>query len=135
MRNRLGVGLIGIGDIGRRHLTLLADNPRVRLVAAAEPIAERRGAASALVAEVTGDWSAVVSHRDVEAVFITTPPHVHREMTLAALDAGKHVFLEKPMTATMPDAEAIVRRAQQSDRIVLVGFQERHNIAFIEMRR
>lgn len=135
MSNRLGVGFIGIGDIGRRHATLLAENPRVRLVAAADAIVERLGAVSALVGEVTSDWRAVLSRRDVEAIFITTPPHLHREMTLAALDAGKHVFLEKPMTATMADADAIVERAQQSDRLVLVGFQERHNIAFIEMRR
>ncbi len=135
MSDRLGVGLIGIGDIGRRHATLLVENPRVRLVAAADAIPERLGAVAALAGEVTHDWKAIVSRPDVEAVFITTPPHLHREMTLAALDAGRHVFLEKPMTATMADADAVVERARKSDRVVLVGFQERHNIAFIEMRR
>lgn len=49
--------------------------------------------------------------------------------------AGKHVFLEKPMTATLADADAIVDRARRSDRVLLVGFQERHNLALVEMRR
>ena len=135
LSHRLAIGLIGIGDIGWRHATLLADNPRARLVVAADPVAERLASASGLFSEVTADWRMVMSRRDVEAVFITTPPHLHREMTLAALEAGKHVFLEKPMTATMADADAIVEQAQGSDRVVLVGFQERHNIAFLEMRR
>ncbi len=133
--NQVNIALIGIGDIGRRHATLLAENPRARLVAAADAVKERLDAVAAWCAEVTTDWRAVVARRDIEALFITTPPHLHREMTLAALDAGKHVFLEKPMTATLADADAIVERAKRSDRVLLVGFQERHNIAFLEMRR
>ncbi|MGQ0549899.1 MAG: Gfo/Idh/MocA family protein [Armatimonadota bacterium] len=135
MGGRVGIGVIGIGDIGLRHAALLADNPRARLVAAADAVQERLGAVASQFAEVTTDWRAVVLRQDVDAVFITTPPHLHREMTLAALDAGKHLFLEKPMSATMADANAIVERAKASDRVVLVGFQERHNIAFLEMRR
>ncbi len=135
MAQQLGIGVIGMGDIGRRHATLLADNPRARLVAAADPVQTRIDLAAPLFGEVTSDWRRIITHRDVQAVFITTPPHLHREMMLAALDADKHVFLEKPMTATLEDANAIVNRARASDRVVLVGFQERHNVAFIEMRR
>jgi predicted dehydrogenase len=135
MSDRIGIGVLGLGDIGRRHALLLAENPRARLVAGADTVADRLAALSVAGAEVTTDWRAVVGRPDVQAVFITTPPHLHREMTLAALDAGKHVFLEKPMTASLADAEAIVARAQRSDRVVLVGFQERHNMAFVEMRR
>jgi predicted dehydrogenase len=129
------VGVIGLGDIGQRHTLLLAGNPRVKLVAGADAIEDRLKALSDLGADTTTDWKVVLARTDVQAVFITTPPHLHREMTVAALDEGKHVFLEKPMTANMADAEAIVARAKTSDRIVLVGFQERHNMAFIEMRR
>lgn len=135
MAQQLGIGLIGIGDIGRRHATLLADNPRARLVAAADAAQARLNLVKSLVEEFSTDWRKVIVHRDVQAVFITTPPHLHREMTLAALDAGRHVFLEKPMSATLEDADAIVNRAGTSDRVLLVGFQERHNLAFIEMRR
>lgn len=133
--HQVSIGVIGIGDIGRRHAGLLVGNPRARLVAAADAVGERLEAVASQFAEVTTDWRAVVSRRDVDAVFVTTPPHLHREMTLAALGSGKHVFLEKPMAATMAEADAIVERAMASDRVVLVGFQERHNIAFLEMRR
>ncbi|MGQ0570540.1 MAG: Gfo/Idh/MocA family protein [Armatimonadota bacterium] len=135
MDHQVGVALIGIGDIGRRHATLLAGNPRARLVAAADAAVDRLGPLAALGVDGTTDWKAALARPGVDAVFITTPPHLHREMAIAALDARKHVFLEKPMTATKEDAEAIVARAKASDRVVLVGFQERHNIAFIEMRR
>jgi predicted dehydrogenase len=135
MAGRLGVGIIGVGDIGRRHALLLEENPRFKVVACADAAPDRLREMAALGADTTSDWRAVLERKDVAAVWITTPPHVHREMTVAALDAGKHVFLEKPMTANMPDAEAIVARARASDRVVLVGFQERHNLAFVEMRR
>lgn len=131
----VAVGIIGIGDIGRRHALLLSDNPRVRIVVACDTVPSRIETVRGLALAVTDDWRAVVARRDIEAVFVATPPHLHREMTVAALDAGKHVFLEKPMTATLADADAIVERARASDRVVLVGFQERHNIAFQEMRR
>ncbi len=135
MNSPIGIGIIGIGDIGRRHALLLAGNPRVRIVVAADADASRLEQLATMGAEVTTDWRAVVSHPGAQAMFVTTPPHLHREMVEAALAFNKHVFLEKPMSATAEDGDAIVAAARTSPRVILVGFQERHNLAFLEMRR
>jgi predicted dehydrogenase len=72
----------------------------------------------------------------VDAVVIATPTSSHRPLTLAALDAGKHVFVEKPIAGTLEDAEAIVAAAKKRSQLVVqVGFCERFNVNYLEARR
>ena len=66
---------------------------------------------------------------DIQAVVVATPSDSHREVTLAALEAGKHVFVEKPLAGTLEDARLIVAAAQRSKLSVQVGFCERFNAA------
>ena len=70
-----------------------------------------------------------------DAVVIATPSQSHAELCLAALAAGKHVFVEKPLAGTLSDAQRIADAAEKSDRVVQVGFCERFNVNHLEAKR
>ncbi len=106
----LSVGLIGTGFMGKCHAlawnavaTVFGDVPRPRLAMLAEStpdLAERRRREFGFE-RATSDWRAVVSDPVVDVVSITTPNHLHAEMTIAALEEGKHVWCEKPMATSL----------------------------------
>ena len=71
------------------------------------------------------DYRELLSDKDIDAVFIMTPEHLHHEMAIAALQAGKHVYLEKPLAHTIEEGWEIVKAWQKSGKIVQVGTQNR----------
>jgi len=71
------------------------------------------------------DYHDLLADRNVDAVFIMTPEHLHRDMTVAALQAGKHVYIEKPLAHTIEEGFEIVRAWEQSGKVVQVGTQNR----------
>jgi predicted dehydrogenase len=73
--------------------------------------------------EVTGDYKALLARPDIDAVAISTPDHWHLTMTQDALAAGKHVYIEKPMTHRWEDGEAFIAAAEKSGKVVQVGSQ------------
>ena len=135
-------GVIGIGLHGRRLLTLLARMPEARVKATCELYEpyRRRGVRMAPDATAYSDHDKLLKEADVEAVFVVTPTHLHREIVEAALAAGKHVYCEAPMASTIADARAIAEAAKGSDRIFTVGLQLRanphyaHALTFLKVR-
>lgn len=77
---------------------------------------------------------AILAAADVEAVAIAAPAEQHAELTLRALDAGKHVFVEKPLALTVADGERIVARAARAARVVMVGHLLQYHPAFLRLR-
>lgn len=135
----LGVALIGTGFMGKCHalawrsvaatfggahprLEVLCDTPQDR----AEAFAAQFGFARA-----TGDWQAAVSDPAVDVVSITTPNGMHRMMAEAALAAGKHVWLEKPMALTLADAQAMADlAASRPGQVTILGYNYLRSPAF-----
>jgi myo-inositol 2-dehydrogenase / D-chiro-inositol 1-dehydrogenase len=119
-------GVVGLGGIGVRHARLLADLDEADVVAVAELDEARREAmGSALGAATYADWRDLLDSEDVEALIVSTPPAAHAEPTVAALEAGVDVFVEKPLARTDGDAAAIVGAAARTGRICAVGYQWR----------
>ncbi len=121
------VGLVGSGLQGRRRAAALDHEHDDCLVlvadvhyAAAEKLASRYGC------RALPDWRSVVESDAIDAVIVCTPPNLHAEIAIAALDAGKHVLCEKPLGRTLAEAEAIVTAAQRSGRCLKCGFNHRH---------
>jgi predicted dehydrogenase len=130
MERDIGVGVIGFGWMGRVHTSsyrrVMEHFPelgvRPRLVVAADPSADRRAHAERVgFAETTEDWRAVIDHPDVDAVSITVPNAMHREVALAAIDAGKHVWVEKPVGRDVADTVAVAEAARQAGVVTGVG--------------
>jgi predicted dehydrogenase len=78
----------------------------------------------------TARYEEVLANPDVDAVCITTPDHWHAAMALAAMKAGKDVYIEKPMTLTINEGKALVEAEKKFGRIVQVGSQQRSSSHF-----
>ncbi len=131
MEREIGIGVIGFGWMGRVHASsyrrVLDHFPdvrlRPRLVIAADPPEERRAQAERIGFESTAeDWRAVVEHTGVEAVSITLPNAMHREVAIAAIEAGKHVWVEKPVGRGVEDTAAVAEAARRAGIVTAVGF-------------
>ena len=131
MQDSVGVGLIGTGYMGKCHALawnsvqpVFAEGPRPRLVHLAEVDAElaQRKADAFGFERSTGDWRHLIADPDVQVVSITTPNAFHAEMAVAALEAGKHVWCEKPMAVTLADAERMEAAARMSGKVAVLGY-------------
>ena len=80
------------------------------------------------------DYKELLADKSIDAVFITTPEHLHHEMLLAALAAGKHVYIEKPLAHTIEEGAELVRAAKKSGKVIQVGTQNRSNSLYIRAK-
>jgi predicted dehydrogenase len=133
--HRFGVAVVGCGGMGKAHVAAAAQSERTELIAAvdlfeqtAKEAARLHGARKALT-----DYRQALDDDAVEVVVVATPPSTHREITEAALRAGKHVLCEKPLAANLPDALAMCRTAIQTRRKLRVGYIIRHNASYQTM--
>src|SRR5919204_845896 len=110
------VGVIGAGWIAEEHVAILARLDGVELAAVCD-VDEARARALAGEAAVYADWRELLDRERPDAVFVCTPPLVHREVTVDALGRGIHVYLEKPIARGLEDARAIVAAADASDAV------------------
>ncbi|OWK41603.1 Gfo/Idh/MocA family protein [Fimbriiglobus ruber] len=87
------------------------------------PTAERCGIPKDDAKRVTKDYREVIGNKDVDVIVVATPDHWHARMAIDALEAGKDVYCEKPMTRTIPEAQAVVDAWNKSGRVMCVGVQ------------
>jgi predicted dehydrogenase len=125
----LRVGVIGAGwYAGIALIPQLRGTGRAEIVAISRRNAERLALAQQQldISEAYTDWREMLAKTELDAVVISTPPTMHAEPTVAALDRGLHVFVEKPMALTRADVERMVTAAAISDRVVMVGYNARN---------
>ena len=118
------LGIIGLGNIGSYHAEFLEDVETAELVAGLDIDADARESfADEYEVETYTDLDVLFDH--VDAIIVTTPNRYHEEYAVAALDAGIHLLLEKPLAHTLESAERIAAAAAESDAICMVGFNNR----------
>src|SRR5262245_56558899 len=124
---RLRVGVVGAG-IGAIHLAAYAQIPEVEIVALAGLDDERvrRVAAEYKVPRTYREYEHLLAAPDVDAVSICLPNVLHAPVSMAALQAGKHVLVEKPLARTPEEGRAMMAAAQESGRILMVSFDKRY---------
>lgn len=127
----IGVGLIGTGFMGKAHAlawrnarAVAGDVPAARLVQLADTPAEKAAVMAAQFGfeRATADWRDLLADPAIDVISVTAPNGLHREMAVAALAAGKHVWCEKPMALTMDDARAMETAARVSGRKTQLGY-------------
>lgn len=123
--DRIRFGLIGAGDRGTQDLKEALAQANVECVAVADVYSRRRDAVKAVVpnAEVYDDPRRLLDRKDVDAVIIAGPLHLHAEHMLATLAAGKDVYCEKTMTWDIAEAIACLKAANASTQVVQIGLQ------------
>lgn len=110
-RPKVKCALIGFGSWGRELAATLARVQQADLACICETYDPyiRRAKKAAPKAILEKDYRKVLDNKEIKAVLVATPSHMHREITLAALDAGKHVYCEAPLATTIEDARAIAK--------------------------
>ncbi len=125
--------VIGGGPRGREILAALAkmESSHVPVAAIvdtyAAPVFVKKLSAVAPGAKILTDYRQVLSDKTIQAVFVATPSHLHKQIVLDALAAGKHVYCEAPLGATIEDAKAIATAGKAAKTIFQAGLQERAN--------
>ena len=129
------IAIVGCGYWGIKHVRVLSGMRDVRQVYAVESDAAiRRRIQSSFPNVVTASALSEVLG-DVDGVIVATPPHNHAEVALAALRAGRHVLIEKPIATSVKDANRILRAAKDNDAIVMAGHTYEFNPVVHELRR
>jgi predicted dehydrogenase/mannose-6-phosphate isomerase-like protein (cupin superfamily) len=124
----LGLGIVGAGRFAAFLLDAVADLPQVRVRVVADEVVERATAlAAAHGARATSDWGDLLMDDAVDVVMVATPPDSHARIAIAALDAGRHVFCEKPLATTARDAADVVAAAERAERVLVVDHVLRYN--------
>jgi predicted dehydrogenase len=129
----LRLGVAGVGSLGFHHTRIARDLPGVNLAGFFEP----REARAAEVSESLGvrpfaELNALLD--EVDALIVATPTVFHREVAVAALERGIHVFIEKPIAPSLEEADAILDAARRGGALVQVGHVERFNAAVLGAR-
>ncbi len=134
MASVVRVCLVGGGRVAKVHGNSLVNHiPSATLVALVEPVPE--------VSKATGEMfgierrfaslHAALAWGEFDAVVITTPTFTHAELAVMAADAGKHIFLEKPMALNLSECDAIITAAERKSRVLQLGFMRRFDPDFV----
>lgn len=130
----LGIGIIGFGRIGNEHAGWLARCAGARAVATADATPARRQLAEQRGLRAYDGIDPLLSDGRVDAVLVSSPTAMHFEHTMRALDAGKHVMVEKPVALDLPQARALRDRARSAGRVISVFHNRRWDIDYLTVR-
>ena len=134
MRRPPRLGIIGLGHWGRNLVRNVASLEALGAICDSASAAREAHAASYPTARVEADAARILADRGIEGVMIATPAATHGALVAAAIDADKHVFVEKPLCLDVTEAESLIVRAQQARRVLMVGHLLLYHPAFIALR-
>ena len=136
--DKIVVGIIGPGGMGMNHLRGFADAPGVEIAYVCDADSNRQAAAAKEVAKrgrapkAVKDMRRIFEDREVDAVVIATPDHWHAPASILACDAGKHVYVEKPVSHNIREGRLLVDAAERNKVVVQHGTQSRSTAHVIE---
>ncbi len=129
VREPLSIGIVGAGGIARFHARGIKDeSPSLSLKAVCDTSEEalKRFCETFSDIDVYADYADMFDDPAVDAVLVALPHHLHLDCCLHALRKGKHVLVEKPIARTLDEADAIIKAAQDSDLVLMVGHNQRY---------
>ncbi len=133
---RIGLGVVGCGGFGLFALQQFLQVPGVRLVGVAATHQPASVAAAARFGvENVDDLDAFLANDDLDVVYIATPPFLHHRQAMAALGAGKHVIVEKPLAMTVAQADEMLAAARERGLLVVANQMQRYNPLFDSVRK
>jgi len=127
MKKKVKVGVIGVGLIAQLAHIPAYQEAGAEVVAICDIVEERakKVAEKFSISRIYTDYKQLLSDPDIEAVSICTPNYLHAQMTIDALESSKHVLCEKPMAVNAKEAEAMLKAARKSEKILMMGFNNR----------
>ena len=138
MMNEISVGVIGIGNMGSAHVSAVGGGriEGLRLAAVCDIDLERLELCMERNPGVKGysDWQELIRAPELDAVIVAVPHPLHAAIAMAALKAGKHVLVEKPMDISVTKAKALIEVANSTDKVFAIMFNQRTNPLFAKAR-
>ena len=129
------VGVIGVGSMGQNHARIYFHSENAQLVAVSDAYEEQaKKVARHYNAKAYTNYQEMLQQEDIEAVSIAVPTSLHQEVALAALNAGKHILLEKPIAPNPEEAQSIIDKAEDKKLKLMIGHIERFNPAIQELK-
>ncbi len=126
MKDRVTIGIVGAGIMGSQHARIYSELEHAKLLAVADVDQKKAEAAAGRHgARAFADYRRMLELAEIDAIHIATPDHLHVRPVLDALQAGKHVLVEKPLATTVEDALAIVEASKRAGRHVMVNYTHR----------
>ena len=135
--DKIQIALIGAGGMGQGDTRSALSIPGVELVACADIYSSRLTRCKDVWGNhlfTTKDFREILARKDVDAVIIATPDHWHSTITIDALNAGKHVYCEKPMVHKIEQGKPVVEAAKKSGKILQIGSQYASSLAFLKAK-
>jgi predicted dehydrogenase len=130
---KIQIALIGAGGQGQYDTRIALETGEARVVAVADCYDGRRAHTQELWGNqvfTTRDYREVLSRPDVEAVIVATPDHWHKQIAIDAMNAGKDVYLEKPMIHAIPEGPEMIAAAQRTGRVIQIGSQRVSSVIY-----
>jgi predicted dehydrogenase len=137
VNDTIQIALIGSGGMGQGDAKLAASIDGVKLVAACDCYDGRLEHMKETYGKdifVTRNYQEIVGRKDVDAVIIATPDHWHSRISIDCLNAGKHVYCEKPMVHAIEEGKSVINAQQKSDKVFQVGSQYRSSLMYLKAR-
>ena len=135
--DRVRIGMIGVGGRGQELLKQVMELPKARVVAIADVYTRRHDEAKQIAngIQTVNDHRRLLDMKDIDAVIVASPLHIHAQHFLDTLAAGKDLYAEKTMTWSIPEAEQCLQAAKISDRIIQIGLQHESSGALADARK
>src|SRR6266566_5106344 len=135
--DNLQIALIGAGGMGQGDAKMATSLPGVKLVAACDCYNGRPEHISEVYGRetfTTRDYREIVARKEIDAVIIATPDHWHARISVDCLNAGKHVYCEKPMVHAIEEGQSIIDAQAKSGKVFQVGSQYRSSLVYQKAR-
>ena len=131
------IGIVGCGNRSKAHIAALNDVAEIEIAALCDVVAHKMDQRAELIKKKTvpqkyTELEKMLAQADLDAVAIVLPNYLHKMATIAALQAGKHVFCEKPMALTVADCNEMIAASEKARKAIQIGTQRRHGPAFIK---
>ncbi|MBN2315244.1 MAG: Gfo/Idh/MocA family oxidoreductase [Sedimentisphaerales bacterium] len=129
------LGILGCGNRSKSHISVLNDVSEIDVAALCDIVPHKMDQRAKLIRKGPKprkyiDMEKMLQQEDLDAIAILTPNHLHKQGTIAALEAGKHVFCEKPMALTVADCNEMIAVSERTRRALQIGTQRRHSNAY-----
>jgi UDP-N-acetylglucosamine 3-dehydrogenase len=132
---QVNLGLIGLGYIGKRHLRHSMKLEDANVVAVSDVSKSALSKAKKMGVKNTYlDYQQLLKNPDVDAVLISLPTHLHKKCTLDAVEAGKDIFLEKPLASNPKEGKEILNAVEKNGRKMMMGYHFRFATPFRELK-
>ena len=134
---KVSIGIVGLGRMGQIYAGHLAGHGQVRIASVSDVVAERAAqlAGESGVESWTADYREILEDSSVDAIFVTSSTSTHREVVIAAAEAGKAIFCEKPIALTLEDTDEMITAIDRKGVMFQAGFMRRFDRGYAAAKR